>query len=170
MCHNNPLRIFLENFTDNTPTVSLDPDDTADRSAGGASIRQAITNSNMKRLSQCSFEVSVSGRNRGIFATVMKTKLRRNVTTGECIDYVQFRSASGGGHHGAHRDESARLCGDYEATGGFTTESQQFFRTDRSKFQTILRFDASQPLTKDEDKLELHIYFTAFRMGKWKRC
>lgn len=100
---------------------------------------------------------SLFGNNRGIFATILKMKLRKSNETGECIDFLRFKR---------NNDlASERICGDYEASGGYTSDQTKFFADDSGRLKIHIEFDQSVPM-KNTDTFEMMLVLTAYRKSE----
>lgn len=132
--------------------------DTGDRSA--AIVRQSW-NASTVEFHSCTFMADANSlfgnRNRGIFATILKMKLRKSAETGECVDFVRFKRSND--------LASERICGDYEATGGYTGDQAKFFDDDTGRLKIHIEFDKSVPF-KSTDTFEVMLVLTAYRKSK----
>lgn len=152
LCPTHPLKVVFSLITSNHPDVKLDADD---RSA--AIVRQSW-NASTINFHSCTFMADANSlKDRGIFATVLRIKLRKSAETGECIDFIRFKRNNG--------LASERICGEYEATGGYTGDQTKFFADDSGRLKIHIEFDASVPM-KSTDALELVLVLTAYQKSE----
>lgn len=156
MCSKSTLKQIFDTLTDNGPEIKLEE---TDRS--GAIVHGIWNATTFKKWTTCSFKVDANpvykyGRSRGIYVTVNKVKLRQWSGSGDCIDYVQFKT---GDNH-----KSIRICGDYEATGGYTNDQTKFFIDDYGHTNVDIKFDDHAVVSGDQ-QFEIVLIFTAFKKG-----
>lgn len=150
LCPINTFKVIFSVISSNHAEVKLDADD---RSA--AIVRQSW-NASTIAFQSCTF-MADAGNNRGIFATILKMKLRKSAETGECVDFFRFKR---------NNDlSSERICGDYEATGGYTGDQTKFFADDTGRLKIHIEFDRSVPF-KNTDTFEVMLVLTAYRKGE----
>lgn len=157
LCPTHPLKVVFSLITSNHPEVQLDA---GDRSA--AIVRQTW-NASTVEFNSCTFMAdanSLFGNNHGIFATILKMKLRKSAETGDCVDFLRFKR---------NNDlTSERICGEYEATGGYTGDQTKFFADDSGRLKIHIEFDKSIAM-KSTDTFEVMLVLTAYRKGKFCR-
>lgn len=104
-----------------------------------------------------------SRENNGIFAVIHYLIFRKNESTGECIDYIQFKS---------HDDSmSKKYCGRLSAALSMDSQFENSIFTNsafgdnafesRSQLEVII-FVSKEPLRNDEE-MDLRIVFTSYR-------
>ncbi|KAL3268589.1 hypothetical protein HHI36_007697 [Cryptolaemus montrouzieri] len=109
----------------------------------------------------CTFKVSHPTGTDGVFAVIQSLSMRRNKTTGQCIDYIQFRAKDG--------TNSDQFCGKFlvsNMNGEPSTQDGIYygnsFRTKHHKLHVYINI-GKQPFREKNDKVEFKIVFTAYQ-------
>lgn len=112
----------------------------------------------------CKFEVN-SGKNGGIFAVIEYLVFRKNETTGECIDYVQFKRQDGSTSRKYCEEFNAEFSMDssflHEAVVSDGIATKNSFIDYKGELDVVI-FISKESLKINED-MDLRIVFTSFR-------
>ena len=118
---------------------------------------------------KCKFQVSPASSREGIIAVIQHLIFRKNSTTDECIDYVQFGRKDG--------SSSQKFCGRYNAAlrmdRHFVNPSEPIssgtaFVDERGELDVYIYVAREQ--LKSEEESGISIVFTAYRRKYWVNC
>lgn len=131
----------------------------------GLILRQyQLSNHNVdwERNLRCRFQVNPESSREGVLAVIQHLSFRKNATTDECIDYVQFTRKDG--------SSSQKFCGRFNAAlhmdHNFVDPSQRVSSgtaivDERGELDTFI-FIAKEHLQSDEE-MDLSIVYTAYK-------
>lgn len=143
---------MFDAITDNNEEIGLEDNDKS-----AAIIHGTWNTTNLKKWSKCTIMIDAStpnGQNRGIYVTVNKLNLRK--ISGSCQDYIQFISSD--------NKKSTRICGEYEATGNYTSDRTKSFTDNNGHIKMNIELNEHAALSVDQ-QFEVVVVFTAFRKG-----
>lgn len=108
----------------------------------------------------CNFRLIPTTKHDGIIAVIQELSFRRNESTGECIDYVQFKTPKG--------RPSEKICGEVNAKQimnmqpkSFDTQAKNTFINNHSGQLDVFVYISKTALQPDEDT-KINIIFTLF--------
>lgn len=117
----------------------------------------------------CKFEVQSIYPKGGVIAVIQKLYLRRDITTGECIDYIQFRTKKGNTSQRHCGFLDARLNMNYDMDDAPDSVFPEYFPISYSNSfidvdgeLDVVIYIAKQPLELNE-RTEFSIVFTSYR-------
>lgn len=114
-------------------------------------IEEKWNSSSFKRFNKCEFRVTSDTRKRkGLYAVIRKLDLRKDETTGECIDYIQLKYSND--------KKSDQICGKI----GSEHESLKHFDDPAGRFKIYIYIDKFMALDDISDNLEFSIVFTSY--------
>lgn len=156
MCSKSKFKQIFDTLTDNTEEIRLEENEKS------AAIIHGMWNStNARKWSSCSILIQANRayaflheHTHGIYVTVNKINLRKR--SGDCLDYIQFTSGD--------NQRSNRICGNYEATGGYTNDQTKSFTDEFGKLKMNIEFNDHVTLSGDQ-QFEIVVVLTAFRKG-----
>ncbi|KAF2901906.1 hypothetical protein ILUMI_04276 [Ignelater luminosus] len=106
----------------------------------------------------CEFQISIPQSDKGVFAVIQNIAFRKNYTTNECIDYVEYRRYDG--------TLGGKYCGqmgtDYQFQPNDSLVTTNSFVQHSTSLINVYINISKTPLEPDEE-LELEIVFTTFR-------
>lgn len=109
----------------------------------------------------CNFRLNRTNKHAGIIVVIQELMFRRNESTGECIDYVQFKTQKG--------RTSERICGELDAKhimnlkpNTFDTQAKEnTFISDHSGYLDVFVYISKHALRPNENT-KINIIFTLF--------
>lgn len=111
----------------------------------------------------CKFYVEAKKSDAGIFSVIQSISFRRNHTSGECVDYVQYKRHDGTLSSPYCGQMSAVLAMDhiFDHLGENTGPTSNSF-VDPTGLLAVHVYIAKEPLAVDEER-DLNIVFTSYR-------
>lgn len=130
--------------------------------ASAVNVHQIWTNENVKRFSNCKFKVDsnlysseLGKHSRGVFISIRKLNLRKNINTNECIDYVRIKVGT---------VKTQKICGTFNVNDEIGHKS--FFNNDGGNVTIFIHIERNTSIPVDGKYLELELLFTAYE-SKW---
>lgn len=126
-----------------------------------ALVRFSWNSSNFKRYDSCKFKVVANlhddqkRRNRGIFISIRRLNIRKDVNSDKCVDYIRFKFGD---------TKSKKFCGQLNASDDDVTKI--YFGEGNGEVEVDIDLEKLQPLKHIDDTLDVEVMFTA-NEGKW---
>lgn len=120
-----------------------------------ALVQFSYNSSNFKRYDECKFHViaTIDGepkRQRGVFVSIRRLNLRKNLVSDDCIDYIRFRFGD---------EKSPKYCGQLNAS--VDDVKKIYFGEVGGEIGVEIKLDKFEPLRKIDDTLDVDLVFTA---------
>lgn len=145
-------------FMRNMPEVHLGENDQS-----AALVQFSWNSSNFKRYDDCRFRVIATiddnkSRNRGVFVSIRRLNLRKNLNSEDCVDYIRFKFGD---------TKSPKYCGQLNAS--IDDVKKIYFGEGGGRIEVFLYLNKFQPLPKIDDTLDVELVFTANEGTYWSR-
>ncbi|XP_025834558.1 uncharacterized protein LOC108741543 isoform X1 [Agrilus planipennis] len=120
---------------------------------------------------KCTFEIDVSSHSDGVFAVIQKLILRKNETTNECIDYIQFKRDDGSNisrHCGYLNAELSmgKHFAPYPFSSDLAPTGNSYIDPKGKLIATI--FVSREPLLEGEET-DFLLVFTSYKSCMWNK-
>ncbi|KAK9881709.1 hypothetical protein WA026_017227 [Henosepilachna vigintioctopunctata] len=119
-----------------------------------------VHNNYWKDTLHCSFKVNYPSETDGVIAVIQSLNMRKNESTGQCIDFIQFSSKDG--------SSTDKFCGNFDVSkmNGESSVLDVFnyensFRTKKHKLYTHINI-GKEPFKRNQH-LEFKVIYTAYR-------